>query len=81
MGQLLEIPHFSHKQAATIILAMSVSPSPTMVTDPVIELVLEQLSPAAIIEVMVWLSLQQLLHRLSTYYSVVNQTQTTAQWA
>jgi hypothetical protein len=70
---LLGIPGFTEQKAAVAILAMSASPSPSLVGDTVIDFVTDQLSPASIVELMVWLSLQQLLHRLSTYYSVRKQ--------
>lgn len=57
--QLLEIPNFSGKEAAVIILAMAASPSPTRVNHVVIEVVIHRLSPAGIVELMVWLSVQQ----------------------
>jgi alkylhydroperoxidase family enzyme len=69
---LLEIPDFSEREAAVIILTMAAAPSPTIVNDTVIEVVIHRLSPPGIIELMVWLSIQQLLHRLSTYYSMIN---------
>ncbi len=33
------------------------------------------LTPASIIELLVWLSIQQLLHRLGCFYQVMNQLQ------
>ncbi len=71
--QLLGIPNFSEREASVIILTMAASPSPTIVNDTVIDVVTHRLSPPGIIELMVWLSVQQLLHRLSIYYSVINR--------
>lgn len=70
---LLSILDISEQEAAVVILALAASPSPSQVNDPVIDLVMEHLSPAAIVEIMVWISIQQLLHRLGSYYSLADQ--------
>lgn len=56
------------KDEATIALARSISPSPATVTPDVVQAVSAVLSPPEIVELTVWLSLQQLLHRLDLYF-------------
>ena len=60
----------TEKDAAGILLALAASPSPTQVNEALTETILQLLEPAAIIEMNVWLSVLQLLHRLSSYYTV-----------
>jgi alkylhydroperoxidase family enzyme len=61
----------TEKEAATILLAIAASHSPAQMNDAVIESVTKHLDPAAIVEIVVWLSVLQLLNRLSSYYSLV----------
>ncbi len=61
----------TQKEAATILLAISASYSPAQNNDAVTETVLKYIEPAAIVETVVWLSVLQLLNRLSIYYMVV----------
>jgi alkylhydroperoxidase family enzyme len=58
----------SEKEAAAILLAMAASPSPAEVNDQVINTVSAHLSPACIVETMVWVAVLQLLHRMGSYY-------------
>jgi hypothetical protein len=48
-------------------LARAASPSPAQITPAVIES-LSSASPAAIVEAIAWLSLLQLVHRVTTFY-------------
>jgi len=66
---LLSLPNLSRKDGAVVLLARSASTSPTMVNDTVIEICTAELTPASIVEIMVWLSVQQLLSRLGSYYT------------
>ncbi|MEX6690103.1 hypothetical protein QTN47_21520 [Danxiaibacter flavus] len=61
----------TEKEAATLLLAVAASHSPAQINDAVIELTLAHMEPAAVIEIIVWLSVLQLLHRLSCYYSLM----------
>ncbi len=61
-------PWLTSEEAATIILAKASSTSPATVNEITIETVTNRLSPAQIVEVVVWLSVLQMLHRLYIYY-------------
>ncbi len=55
-------------EAATIALAKAASPSPTNVNEITIGTVCQGLTAAQVVEVVVWLSVLQMLHRLYVYY-------------
>ncbi len=59
------------KEAAAVLLAVAASHSPAQVNDAVMEPVLKVMEPAGIVEINVWLSVLQLLNRLSSYYNLV----------
>jgi hypothetical protein len=61
----------SEKEAATMLLAIAAIPSPAQNNDAVNETILKHVEPASIVEIIVWLSVLQMLHRLSSYYTVV----------
>jgi transcription antitermination factor NusG len=61
----------TEQEAAAMLLALAAAPSPAQVTDGVTETVLTLVEPAGIVEMIVWLSVLQLLHRLSSYYTLV----------
>lgn len=63
----------TEQEAAAILLALAASHSPAQVNDAVIEKVLMYMEPAGIVEIIVWLSVLQLLNRLSSYYKLVNE--------
>ncbi|MEM8923158.1 MAG: hypothetical protein AAGD35_06620 [Actinomycetota bacterium] len=64
-----EVPTgLSVRENAAIQLARAVSPSPTNVTEITVESITPHLRPDEIVELMVWLSVLQMLHRLYTYY-------------
>lgn len=56
------------QQAAAIVLAKAASPSPSEVNEITIATVTEHLEPAQIVEIVLWMALVQLLHRLYVYY-------------
>jgi len=58
----------SKVDAAAVMLAKAGSTSPSNVTEITIETVSEHLKPAQTIEIVVWLSIMQMLHRLYSYY-------------
>ncbi len=57
-------------EAALMLLAIAASHSPALINGAVIETVLKIVEPAGIVEMVVWLSVLQLLNRLSNYYAV-----------
>lgn len=61
----------TEKEAATILLAIAASHNPARVNEVVIETVLAHMKPAEVIETIVWLSMLQLLNRLSAYHSLM----------
>ncbi len=58
----------SSVEQAAVMLAKVGSPSPSQVNEISIAAAAESLSPAQIVETVTWLSVQQLLHRLYSYY-------------
>ncbi len=58
----------SGREAASIILAKAASTSPSNVNEITISTVTEHLTAAQIVELVVWLSVLQMLHRLYAYY-------------
>jgi alkylhydroperoxidase family enzyme len=65
----MSIPEgLSKVDASAILLAKAASPSPSAINEITISTVTEQLTPAQIIELVVWLSVCQLLHRLYSFY-------------
>jgi alkylhydroperoxidase family enzyme len=55
-------------EAAAVLLARSAAPSPSEVNQITIDTATHYLSPQQIVEAVVWLSVQQLLHRLYVYF-------------
>jgi alkylhydroperoxidase family enzyme len=62
----------SEKEAALLLLAVASSHSPSQVNEAVIKTTLKHVKPAATVEIVAWLSVLQLLGRMSSYYQVVN---------
>ena len=60
------------KEAALLLLAIASSYSPSQVNEAVIETTLKQVEPAAVVEIIVWLSVLQLLNRMSSYYTLLS---------
>lgn len=56
---------------AALRLARAISPSPAEVEEPTINCVRAVLTGAQIVEIVVWVSVCQLIHRLNTYFSDV----------
>jgi hypothetical protein len=61
-------PQLSSVEQAAVMLAKVGAPSPSQVNEISIAAATESLTPAQVVETVVWLSVQQLLHRLYTYY-------------
>lgn len=70
--KLSVLPMFSEQTLAAIFLAKAASPSPAQINSHILERIDGCLSPASIIELMVWLSVQQLLHRLICFDRVMD---------
>ncbi|MEM7760315.1 MAG: hypothetical protein AAF298_19625 [Cyanobacteria bacterium P01_A01_bin.40] len=64
------LPMFSEQTLAVLFLAKAASSSPAKINPHIITRIDGCLSPASIIELVVWLSIQQLLHRLHCFYDV-----------
>jgi hypothetical protein len=61
-------PQLSGEEAAAVMLAKVAAPSPSQVNEITIDVATAALTPAQIVETVVWLSVQQVLHRLYTFY-------------
>jgi len=66
-------PGLSTVEAASVMLAKTASPSPSTVSGITIATVADSLTPAQIVEAVVWISVQQLLHRLYVFYDADNE--------
>ena len=66
------LPMFSEPTSAVLFLAKAASSSPAQINPHTITRIDGCLSPASIIELMVWLSIQQLLHRLHCFYELMD---------
>ena len=58
----------SRSQYAALILAKAASPSPADVGEFTVSTVTEELTPPQVVELIVWLSVLQMLHRLYAFY-------------
>lgn len=68
-AEYAEIPRgLSSREAAAIMLAKAASTSPSNVNEITVSAVVGHLTPAQIVETVVWLSVLQMLHRLYAYY-------------
>jgi len=61
----------SEKEAAVSLFVIAASYSPSQLSDTVIEKTLKHVEPAGVVEIVVWLSVLQLLSRLSNYYTLM----------
>jgi len=69
-GSLAALPGLDEKAAVALLLAKAISPSPATVPPALLAEAAEALSPEARIELVVWVSIQQMLHRLGSFYAV-----------
>jgi alkylhydroperoxidase family enzyme len=67
VARLAALPGMDARSALALVLAKAVSPSPAMVAPSLIAQVSAGLSPEAQVELVVWVSIQQMLHRLGSY--------------
>jgi hypothetical protein len=65
--RLEALPGLGSESALALLLAKAVSPSPASIPAPLVARVAAALSPAAQVELVVWLAVQQMLHRLGCY--------------
>lgn len=68
--RLASLPGLDDRSALALVLAKSISPSPAAVPAPLIGRVADAISPEAQVELVVWVSVQQMLHRLGCFHSV-----------
>jgi alkylhydroperoxidase family enzyme len=68
VARLASLPGLDCKAALALVLAKAVSPSPSWVPEPLIARVAEALSPEAQVELVAWVSIQQMLHRLGCFH-------------
>lgn len=68
LQQQLSLPK---KEAAVLFLAIAASYSPAQTNKAVIETTVKLAEPAAVVEIIVWLSVLQLLNRLTSYYTLI----------
>lgn len=61
----------TEQEAAILLLALVTSYSPSQINEASIETILKLVEPAEVVEIIVWLSVLQLLNRLSSYYSLI----------
>ncbi len=66
-------PGLSAVEAAVVMLSKAAALSPSEVNQITISVASEALTPEQIIEAVVWLSVQQLLHRLYVFYEADNE--------
>jgi hypothetical protein len=70
LARLEAIPGITSTMALVLLMAKAASPSPAQLPAPLITRVYATLSPAAQVELVVWISVQQMLHRLGSYLDV-----------
>ena len=67
LAHLEALPGLGSEAALALLLAKAVSPSPARVPAPLIARVSATLAPEAQVELVVWVAVQQMLHRLGSY--------------
>ena len=70
MAETTVPPGLSQVQAAVVMLTKAAAPSPSEITQLSIAIASQSLSAPQLVETVVWLSVQQLLHRLYVFYEV-----------
>lgn len=73
INQLTSNYGWSVQEAVAIVLAKAASPSPAYINGFIVERVESDLLSKQVIELLGWLSLGQLLHRLFVYFDIVKQ--------
>lgn len=72
LRELTEEAGLSEKQAAALLLAKMASYSPSDINETILKETHNRLSAEEIVEMMIWISIQQMFQRMYTYYSVAN---------
>lgn len=67
LSRLASLPELDTTAALALVLAKAVSPSPARVPERLITRVADGISPEAQVELVVWISVQQMLHRLGCF--------------
>ncbi len=77
LAHLKALPGLNAQTALVLLLAKAISPSPAFVPEPLVARVARDLAPEIQIELVVWISIQQMLHRLGHY---LGSNITTSAW-
>lgn len=72
IAELSAVPTLSEQDVAAIILARVASTSPAEINAAILSQVSPRLSSPIVVELIVWLSVQQLLHRVGCFYAVTS---------
>ena len=65
---------FSEVDASLLLVGHALSPSPAALSDDIMARATHSLSPAEMVEIVTWLSVQQLMHRLDVFLDVQRAT-------
>ena len=71
LDSIIKSLNCSQKSAAAFIFTRAISNSPADVNETILSEISPILSPTELVEITVWISIQQLIHRLERYYSVI----------
>ncbi len=72
LASLQERMSLSPSHACCLLLVRAVAPSPATPAADIVQRVSDTLAPAEIVEIMVWISVLQVLHRLIVYFAIVD---------
>jgi alkylhydroperoxidase family enzyme len=72
LTEIIKASKLSEKEAAAFIFSRAISSSPADVNDAILSEISPLLSHQELVELNVWISIQQLMHRLEKYYSAVS---------
>ncbi len=72
MQQLTASNQLTQRDAACLVLARAAAPSPASLDGMLVEHAASLLSPENNIELMVWISVQQFLHRIMSFYAIAD---------
>jgi hypothetical protein len=72
ISELSALPILSDRDVAAILLARAASTSPAEIDAAILSQVSSRLTNSSIVELIVWLSIQQLLHRVGCFYAVTS---------
>ncbi|MGD1900511.1 MAG: carboxymuconolactone decarboxylase family protein [Phormidesmis sp.] len=73
LAHLMEVTGGSQQLAAALILTRAMAHSPSKIAGAILTDISPLLSPKAIVELTVWISIQQLMHRLERYYAALTK--------